>query len=127
MDNYGRNRRNWVENLWQKDNYGRLWTIGSALQNRRLQVRFLSHLPFSASFHGDSAVALASVDSSCDSSSRCRTLLARAEQRVALELITNENWEASTYWAPTMGMISSRFTCPHDHSRPHGFTLQNGG
>jgi hypothetical protein len=45
MDNYGQMVRYWVDNLWQKDNYGRLWTHGSALQNRRLQVRFLSHMP----------------------------------------------------------------------------------
>jgi hypothetical protein len=45
MDNYGRIGRNEAENSWLKDDYGRLWTIGSALQNRRLQVRFLSHLP----------------------------------------------------------------------------------
>ena len=43
----------------------------------------------------------------------------------ALELITNENWKASTYLAPTMGMIASRFTCPHEHCRPHGISLQN--
>jgi hypothetical protein len=45
MDNYGRIGRNWAENLEPKDYYGRLWAIGSALQNRRLQGRFLSHLP----------------------------------------------------------------------------------
>jgi hypothetical protein len=45
MDNDGRIGRNVAENLEQKDEYGRLWTIGSALQNRRLQVRFLSRLP----------------------------------------------------------------------------------
>jgi len=45
MDNYGRNCRNWDQNSEPKDDYGRLWTGGSALQNRRVQVRFLSHLP----------------------------------------------------------------------------------
>jgi hypothetical protein len=45
MDNYGRNRRSWDRNSEPKDDYGRLWTLGSALQNRRVQVRFLSHLP----------------------------------------------------------------------------------
>jgi hypothetical protein len=45
MDNYGRIRANEAENSWLKDDYGRLWTIGSALHNRRVQVRFLSHLP----------------------------------------------------------------------------------
>jgi len=45
MDNYGLIRGNWTINSEPKDDCGRLWTIGSALQNRRLQVRFLSHLP----------------------------------------------------------------------------------
>ena len=73
-----------------------------------------------------SAVAPESVDSSCDSSSRCRTLLAWAEQRATLERITNENWYTSTSWEPTLGTISSRFNCPHEHCRPHGISLQNG-
>jgi hypothetical protein len=50
MDNYGQIGRNWADDSWQKDGYGRLWTRGSALQNRRLQVRFLSHLPLSDGF-----------------------------------------------------------------------------
>ena len=45
MDNYGRISRIRAGDSDLKDNYGRLWTIGSALQNRRVQVRFLSHLP----------------------------------------------------------------------------------
>lgn len=45
MDNNGRIGGNSLDNLCQKDDYGRLWTIGSARQNRRAQVRFLSHLP----------------------------------------------------------------------------------
>jgi hypothetical protein len=38
MDNYGQIARNWADNSWQKDDYGRLWTVGSALQNRRLHI-----------------------------------------------------------------------------------------
>ena len=50
MDNYGRIDRNEADILEPKDDYGRVWTIGSALQNRRVQVRFLSHLPEKAEF-----------------------------------------------------------------------------
>jgi hypothetical protein len=45
MDKYGWFGGNWVDNSEPKDAYGRLWTRGSALHNRRVQVRFLSHLP----------------------------------------------------------------------------------
>jgi len=43
MDIYGRIGRNWAENLELKDNYGRLWTIGSTLHNRMVSVA--SHIP----------------------------------------------------------------------------------
>jgi hypothetical protein len=45
MDNYGRIARDRAANSEPKHDYGRPWTGGSALHNRRLQVRFLSHLP----------------------------------------------------------------------------------
>jgi hypothetical protein len=44
----------------------------------------------------------------------------------ALAHNTDENWYASTYWVPTLGTISSRFTCSHEHCLPHGISLQNG-
>ena len=37
------------------DNLGRPWTARRVLQNRRLQVRFLSHLPRNAEFMGIAA------------------------------------------------------------------------
>jgi len=46
MDNDGRMEGTWTNNLCLKDYYRHLWTYGSALHNRRLQVRFLSHPPF---------------------------------------------------------------------------------
>jgi hypothetical protein len=36
------------------DNHGRLWTARRVLHNRRLPVRFLSHLPRKREFLGDS-------------------------------------------------------------------------
>src|SRR5262249_4975007 len=44
----------------------------------------------------------------------------------AVEPNTSENWYASTYWAPTMGTILSRFKRPHERCRPCGISLQNG-
>jgi hypothetical protein len=38
MDNYGRIGKNEAENMEPTDDYGRLWTIGSALQNRMVSV-----------------------------------------------------------------------------------------
>jgi hypothetical protein len=85
------------------------------LQNRRLQVRFLSHLPhFSLISWGLEPLSLSPL-----------TAVVTAV-RAALELNTNENWSASTYWAPTLETISSRFKCPHEHCQPHGISLQNG-
>ena len=43
-----------------------------------------------------------------------------------LEPNTYESGYASTYWAPTLGTIASRFKCPHEHGRPHGISLYNG-
>jgi hypothetical protein len=45
MDNYGRIGRNVAENLEPEDDYGRLWTIGSALQNRKYSA-FLQEIGF---------------------------------------------------------------------------------
>jgi hypothetical protein len=52
MDNYGRIRKSWAKNSELKDDYGRLCMSWAELQNRRLQVRFLSHLPRMPEFIG---------------------------------------------------------------------------
>jgi hypothetical protein len=98
-----------------------------ALQNRRLQVRFLSHLPrFSLISWGLERLSLRPLTAVVTAVRAADALLPCTARCAALEPNTHENGYACTYWVPTLWTISSRFKCPHERCRPHGISLQNG-